>query len=59
MGLEPQATVDEIKKAYRSQAKKYHPDRIQTQDEALLKGAQQKFLQIQEAYETLKKQRGF
>ena len=59
LGLEPQATVDEIKKSYRFQAKKYHPDRIQTQDEALLKGAQQKFLQIQEAYETLKKQRGF
>ena len=59
LGLKPQATVDEIKKSYRFQAKKYHPDRIQTQDEALLKGAQQKFLQIQEAYETLKKQRGF
>ena len=53
------ASDTEIKKAYREMVKKYHPDRIKTEDEALKKGAQQKFIQIQEAYETLKKDRGF
>ena len=53
------ATDSQIKKAYRDKVKKYHPDRIKTEDEALKKGAQQKFIQIQEAYEALKKKRGF
>jgi DnaJ like chaperone protein len=39
--------------------KKYHPDRLQTKDEALKKGAQEKFRQVQQAYETLKKERQF
>ena len=29
----------EVKKAYREMAKKYHPDKIQSNDEALKKGA--------------------
>lgn len=57
--LSPDASDNQIKKAYREKVKKYHPDRIKTQDEALRKGAQQKFIQIQEAYEALKKKRGF
>lgn len=57
--VSPKATNEEIKKAYRALVKKYHPDRIKTEDEALLKGAQQKFIQIQEAYEAIKKEKGF
>ena len=57
--VSPKATNEEIKKAYRALVKKYHPDRIKTEDEALLKGAQQKFIQIQEAYEAIKKKKGF
>ena len=57
--LSPEATEEQIKKAYRTKVKKYHPDRIKTEDEALLKGAQQKFIQIQEAYEVIKKEKGF
>ena len=57
--VSPKATNEEVKKAYRALVKKYHPDRIKTEDEALLKGAQQKFIQIQEAYEAIKKEKGF
>ena len=39
-------------------AKKYHPDRVNTQDEAIKKGAEEKFKQVQTAYETIQKERG-
>jgi DnaJ like chaperone protein len=52
------ATNDEVKKAYRKMAKKYHPDKLQDLGEAHLKGAKDKFLQIQNAYEKIKSERG-
>ncbi|MEN1783536.1 MAG: TerB family tellurite resistance protein [Bacteroidota bacterium] len=56
--IEKTATDDEVKKAYRTMAKKYHPDRVVTQDEAIKKGAEEKFKQVQKAYETIQKERG-
>lgn len=56
--IEKSATDDEIKKAYRKMAKKYHPDRVITEDEAIKKGAEEKFKQVQKAYETIQKERG-
>lgn len=53
------ASVAEIKKAYRTMAKKYHPDKLQHMDEAYRKGAEEKFTKVQEAYEQLQKERGF
>lgn len=52
------ATDAEVKKAYREMAKKYHPDRVNTEDEAIKKGAEEKFKQVQTAYETIQKERG-
>ncbi len=52
------ATDEEIKKAYRNMAKKYHPDRVVTEDEAIKKGAEEKFKEVQKAYETIQKERG-
>lgn len=49
---------DEVKKAYRNMAKKYHPDRVITEDEAIRKGAEEKFKQVQLAYEQIQKERG-
>lgn len=40
-------------------AKKYHPDKIQHMDEAYIKGAEEKFRKVQEAYEKIQKERGF
>ena len=56
--ISPEATDVEVKKAYRTMAKKYHPDKIQSSDPALKKGAQEKFQQVQAAYETIQKERG-
>ncbi len=47
LGVSKDASQDEIKKAYRKMSKKYHPD---INKEA---GAEQKYKDIQEAYETL------
>ena len=52
------ASDDEVKKAYRTMAKKYHPDKLLSKDPALIKGAQEKFLKVQEAYEAIQKERG-
>lgn len=57
--IETNATVSDIKAAYRTMAKKYHPDKLQHMDEAYRKGAQEKFQKVQEAYEQLQKEKGF
>ncbi|ADV49027.1 TerB family tellurite resistance protein [Cellulophaga sp. E16_2] len=56
--IEKSATDDEVKKAYRTMAKKYHPDRVITDNEAIKKGAEEKFKEVQIAYETIQKERG-
>ena len=52
------ASDDEVKQAYRKMAKKYHPDRVVTENEAIKKGAEEKFKEVQKAYETIQKERG-
>lgn len=51
--IESNASQDDIKKAYRRMAKKYHPDKLRGQDPAMIKGAEEKFKEVQKAYETL------
>lgn len=58
LGLEPAATDDEIKKAYRQMAIRYHPDKVAQMGEEYQKGAKEKFQKIQEAYDNIKKSRG-
>lgn len=57
--IEPTATPEEIKKAYRQMAIKYHPDKVASMGEEFQKGAKEKFQKIQEAYDNIKKSRGF
>ena len=47
LGVPRTATDDEIKKAYRKLARKYHPDHNKEP------GAHEKFLEVQDAYDTL------
>ncbi|RSK41423.1 TerB family tellurite resistance protein [Mangrovimonas spongiae] len=57
--IDKSASVDEIKKAYRKMAKKYHPDKVIHLGKEHQEGAKEKFRQVQEAYEQLQKERGF
>ncbi|WP_296315907.1 TerB family tellurite resistance protein [Winogradskyella sp. UBA3174] len=50
---------NEVKKAYRTMAKKYHPDRLGHLGKEHQEGAEAKFRQVQEAYEHIQKERGF
>ena len=56
--ISPSATDDEVRTAYRRMAMKYHPDRVATLGEDVQKAAEEKFKKVQEAYESIKKQRG-
>ena len=51
--VEPNASQDEIKTAYRNMVKKYHPDKIRSNNTAMIKGAEEKFREVQRAYEIL------
>ena len=53
LGVAKTATADEIKKAYRKTALKYHPDRQHDKSEAEKKEAEDKFKEAAEAYEVL------
>jgi len=56
--IDKTATNDEVKKAYRKMVKKYHPDKLQHLGEEHVKGAEDKFKQVQKAYEHIQKERG-
>ncbi|NVK65650.1 MAG: TerB family tellurite resistance protein [Flavobacteriales bacterium] len=58
LGIDPNATDDEVKKAYRKMAIKFHPDKVAQMGEEYQKGAKEKFQKIQESYEAIKKRRG-
>jgi DnaJ like chaperone protein len=56
--ISPSATDDEVRAAYRRMAMKNHPDRVSTLGPEVQKAAAERFQQIHDAYETIKKQRG-
>ena len=51
------ATDDEVRKAYKKMAVKYHPDKVSHLGEDVQRSATEKFKKINEAYEKIKKQR--
>lgn len=55
LGVEPTASDDEVKSAYRKLARKYHPDNYT--DNPLADLAEEKMKEINEAYELINKQR--
>ena len=56
--VSPSATDDEVKRAYRRLALKHHPDTVASLGPDVQKAAEEKFKQISEAYELIKRERG-
>lgn len=54
LGLEPGASPETVKKAYRELANKYHPDKVAHLGEEFQQIAEQKFKKIQAAYQQLR-----
>lgn len=55
--IERTASDDEVKKAYRRMAMKYHPDKVSHLGEDFQKAAKEKFQKVNQAYENIKKER--
>ena len=55
LGISPNASNDEVKKAYRDLSRKYHPDSYV--DNPLAGLAEEKFKEVQEAYDKIMKER--
>lgn len=55
--LEPTATDEQVKKAYKKLALKHHPDRVATLGEDVKRASEEKFKSIVAAYEKIKKER--
>jgi DnaJ like chaperone protein len=56
--IDPSVSDDEVKKAYRKMAVKYHPDKVSHLGAEFQEAAKEKFQKVQEAYENIRKQRG-
>ena len=55
--IEPAASDDEVKKAYRRMAMKYHPDKVSHLGDDFQKAANEKIQSVNKAYENIKKER--
>jgi DnaJ like chaperone protein len=55
--IEPSSTNEEVKKAYRRMAMKYHPDKVSHLGDEFRKTADEKFKKVNEAYDRIKKER--
>lgn len=58
LGIHETATDDEVRKAYRELALRYHPDRVETQGETARQQAEEKFREITEARDIIFRARG-
>ena len=59
LGVDKDSTDDEIKKAYRRIVKKYHPDKLKDVSQDVIKMAKAKFQSVKDAYDQIRKLRGF
>lgn len=55
--IETTATDEDVKKAYRRMAMKYHPDKVSHLGDDFQKAAHEKFQSVNKAYENIKKER--
>lgn len=56
--IDKSTSDEDLKKAYRRMAIKYHPDKVAALGEEVAKAANDKFQKVQQAYENIKKERG-
>lgn len=56
LGVDPDASTDEIKRVYRALAVQFHPDSLHHLDEKQRKTAEEAFIKIREAYESIMKE---
>lgn len=56
--VDPKASDEEVKKAYRRAAMKHHPDRVAHLGEEFQKAASEKFKNVQDAWDRVSKERG-
>jgi DnaJ like chaperone protein len=59
LGLEPAVSDEEVRNAYRRLAAESHPDRVVSLGTEFVRVAEEKFKQLQEAYEEIRGERGF
>jgi DnaJ like chaperone protein len=58
LGIDPGSSAEEIQRAYRELASKYHPDKVSHLGHEFIDLATRKFTAIQAAYERIKEERG-
>ena len=56
--ISPAASNEEVKKAYRKMAVKYHPDKVSYLGDEVQMAANEKFKKVNEAYQLISKERG-
>ncbi len=59
LGIGPDASVEDIKTAYRQLSLRNHPDKVANLGPEFVKVAEEKFKAIQQAYEEIRRERGF
>lgn len=57
LGIDSSATDEEVKRAYRKMAMKYHPDRVSGMSEEMQRNAAEQMKEINQAYEVIKERR--
>lgn len=59
LGISENSSDEEVKRAYRELVKKTHPDKLRNMPENVVKDAENRFKEINEAYNNIKIERGF
>ena len=59
LGIPPDSAIEEIKAAYRQLLLKHHPDKVANLGPEFVKVAEERFKAIQQAYEEIRREKGF